>query len=146
MLLYMWNNTHICQGFVGLAVCLVVWTPLFILTLGLMSISQIVQTTNRGWKEEQTNTELNLQLQEDEVGTFLAFYICLYGYQKKSYTATKDADSFGHHLHCSTFFVWLHWPVSGAWTVWLTALESHSWLTVSFILSSSLAGFHGHSS
>ena len=38
-----WNNPQTAAGFVGLAIRLVVWSPLLILTPGSVSISQVVQ-------------------------------------------------------------------------------------------------------
>ena len=68
-------------SFVSLAVRLVVWTPLLILTLGCVGISQFVQkkTTNRGWKEETDKHGFRTaNLRKVKSGTFKHFvYICL---------------------------------------------------------------------
>ena len=47
--LYYWNNAE-TAGFVGLAVRLVVWTSLLILTSGRVGISQVVQKSLRNNK------------------------------------------------------------------------------------------------
>ena len=62
-------------GFVDLAVRLVVWTPLLIITPGHVGISQIVQKSSRnnkqgGGKKKKTSIDLELQTQESEVDTF----------------------------------------------------------------------------
>ena len=61
--------------FVGLAVHLVVWTPLLTLTLGRVGISQFVQkkkpkTKQQCGRKKQTNTDLELQNLGDEVWHF----------------------------------------------------------------------------
>ena len=81
--------------------------------------------------------------------------------QQKSYTATKNADSSVHHLHCSmSLFLTPYRPLTALnpclradWPAVCLELElsdstpeSHSSLTTSFVLSSSLAGSHRHSS
>ena len=91
----------------------------------------------------------------------LCVYIWLSWELEKSYTATKDTLCLCSWLHttllllwthvleptlCSVFWAWLPSSMSQAVNVWLSALESHSWLTMSFVFSSRLAGFHGHSS
>ena len=81
-------------------------------------------------------------------------FMAIAGIQRKSYTATKDADLslvivftapclrswlhialrllWTHVLEltlCSVFWAWLPGPTSWALNVWLSALESDSWLT-----------------
>ena len=61
----------------------VVWNLLLILTPGHVSISQVIQkslrnkkTTRWGWKEEQINTDSELQNVRRWSWYFLAFYVC----------------------------------------------------------------------
>ena len=115
---------------------------------------KIFKKTNRGWKEETDKHGFRTVNARSKVGTLK--HSCMYLYiartQRKSHTATKNAESFGHCLHC---------PVSSFLTARLHILSSE-YLTLHFrvpfptdyfvvsLLSSSftsgLAGFSGHRS
>ena len=96
-----------------LAVLLVLCTPLFLFTPGHVGISQIVQRSlkkimNNKQRVEERDRQTwiqNCKTQEGEIGTFKDSCVYLCGAITrtlwKSFTATKDADSSSHHLHCS---------------------------------------------
>ena len=126
---------------------------------------KIKQQTEDG-RKKQTNTDSEQQNTGRWSMHFFAFCVYLLCVaitrtQKKSYTATKDADSSGHHFHCSvsSFLTPYHpptaldprlradWPAPhlGLKSLTLRSSLTPNWLT-SFVLSSGLAGFHRHSS
>ena len=104
-----WNNPH--GRSVGLTDRLVMWTPLFHLTPDRVGISQAEQKNNHkqrteGGRKKQKITDLELQYAGR--GSLAPFkHSCMHlctaisRTQRKSFTATKDADLSDHCLHCS---------------------------------------------
>ena len=103
--IWSWYETTPTSGFVGFGRFsdrLVVWTPLFLFTpcvwayfTGCTKIKTKQQT--EGERKKQTNTDSELQNAGGWRWHFLTFFVCKFmviaRILRKSYTATKDADS-----------------------------------------------------